>query len=187
MELVRLACDGCGADIELPGDARFVTCRYCDARLEVRRTEGAAFTRVRARVEKVERRTDALEKEVHRLEKERSLEREIDALEREWAERRERLMNRGKDGSLTVPTRGSAVAIAVSAGLAGLLFGATAPGGFGLPLGLAFCVLGGVFALTQDQKAVRYEQAQSEYLDRRDDLAQRLKKLRGRKKRRRER
>lgn len=51
MKLLRLACNGCGADIDLPDDARLVTCRYCGASLEVTETDGAAFTRVREVVE----------------------------------------------------------------------------------------------------------------------------------------
>jgi LSD1 subclass zinc finger protein len=187
MELVRLACDGCGADLELPRDARFVTCRFCDARLEVRRTESAAFTRVREAVERVERRTAKLSKEVRGLRAENrvlALEKQLDDVDRAWDEREGALMNRHRDGSSSVPSRLTAQGIGVAVVLLALVLLVALPSAEGVSLALVVAVAGVGLAAHQHSRAVRFELAVGEHLARRDELEQRLAKARRRARRR---
>jgi len=179
MGLVHLACDRCGADIDLPDDARFVTCRYCEAKLEVQHTDGAAFTRVRAAVARVEKKTEAIADEVKELRAENralSLRSDLEQLDREWDERRKELMNRSKDGTLTVPTTGAAFAVGALAGVAGLFIALNVNGSEGPLAGLVVAVVGLGLALMQHGRAEKYARAQTEHLERRDELEQRLKK-----------
>lgn len=183
MQLVRLACDGCGADLELPGDARFVTCRFCDARLEVRHTDSAAFTRVRKAVERVERKTEKLADEMQELRAENRvlrLEDELQQLEREWDEKKESMMIRGKDGSVSVPTRFSAQVIGFVTVVAGGIVALAMPRAEGMLAGLFIAGLGAAAGFFQHGKAVRFEEAQERYLDRRDRLEARMEKARRR-------
>ena len=72
IEAVKLSCNHCGANLEVAHDTRFVTCTYCDTQLEVRRKHGAAFTRIKQSVRKLERRTKKLAREVARLDRKTS-------------------------------------------------------------------------------------------------------------------
>ena len=190
MELVQLSCNGCGADIEVTEDARFVTCRYCQAKLEVKRTDGAAFTSVRKAVARVERKTDALADEMKELKAENralSIENEIDDLDREWEEREKELMTRTKRGELTVPTRGAAIAVGVLSaiiGMLGLFVAASPKGERGALFGVVIALGGGILAYFQHQKAVAYERAHADYSERRDELLDELEKAKRRKGRR---
>ncbi len=64
MELVAVRCQNCGSSLKLDPEARFVTCKHCASQLEVRHTEGAAFTKV---LEEVEGRLEDTEREISRL------------------------------------------------------------------------------------------------------------------------
>ena len=179
MDLVPLACDRCGADIEVPGDAHFVTCRYCEAKLEVQRTDGAAFTRVRAAVERVERKAQAIEREVQTLRAENralALRKDIDDLDRAWNELEKTLMTRAKDGTLTVPTTGGAFVIGALAVVVGLFVAAGLRASEGPLVGLVVAVVGVGLAVLQHGKATKYQRARADHLGRRDELEQRLKK-----------
>jgi hypothetical protein len=186
MELVRLSCNGCGADLDVSDDTRFITCGYCSAKLEVKRTESAAYTRVRKAVERVERRTEEIAGEVKELREENrmlSLERDIDQLDREWEERKKELMLRAKDGTLRVPTRGQALAIGLVAAVAAILMGGMGTklrDGMGAIIGLFVGGVGLIVAVLQHNKALAYERAHTEYLDRRDALTDQLDKKRRR-------
>lgn len=183
MELVRLACDGCGADLELPEDARFVTCRFCDARLEVRRTESAAFTRVREAVERVEQKTEKLSGEMRALRAENrmlSLKDELHQLERDWDQQKADLMIRGKDGNLSEPTRFTAQVIGGVTVAAGAFVALAMPAAHALLAGLAIGVMGVAVGVWQHSKAVRFERAQGRYFDRRAELEARIEKARRR-------
>jgi hypothetical protein len=161
MELVRLACNGCGADIEVPDDARFVTCRYCDAKLEVKRTEGAVFTAVREAVERVER----VEREVAELRAEnRLLE-----LDREWDERKKTLMLQNKKGDLVEPSRGMAMGVGFGAAAMGFVVMILVPTQ-GVLIGIGFIAVGGLGAFLMHGKAVQYEAARDEYERRRNEI-----------------
>lgn len=183
LELVRLACDGCGADLELPGDARFVTCRFCEARLEVRRTDSAAFTRVREAVERVEKKTEQLSSEVGVLRAENrllKLQDQLQQLEREWDQKKENLMIRGKDGSLSAPTRFSAQVIGFVTVVFGGIVAVAIPGAYGMLAAIFSAAIGVTAGVVMHGKAVRFEEAQGHYFDRRDRLEARIAKARRR-------
>lgn len=183
VELVRLACDGCGADLELPEDAHFVTCRFCDASLEVRRTDSTAFTRVREAVERVEQKTKKLSGEMRSLRAENralSLQDDLHQLEREWDQHKADLMIRGKDGNLSEPTRFSAQVIGAVTVAIGAFVALAMPAAQSWLAGLAIAVVGVAVGLFQHSKAVRFERAQERYFDRRDELEAQIEKARRR-------
>lgn len=183
VELVRLACDGCGADLELPDDARFVTCRFCEARLEVRRTDTAAFTRVREAVERVEKKTKRLSNEVAELRAANrvlKLQDELQQLERDWDEEKKSLMIRGKDGTVSEPTRTSAQVIGFASVVGGGFVAVAVPRAEFVLAGIAIAGLGLAGAYIQHGKAVRFEDAKCRYLDRRDQIEARIAKARRR-------
>ena len=46
MELETLSCNNCGAPLEVPPGANFVTCAHCGSRLAIKRTDNASYTEV---------------------------------------------------------------------------------------------------------------------------------------------
>ena len=50
MELITLSCNQCGAPLEAPPSARFLTCAHCGSRLSVQRTGSAYYTEVMEQV-----------------------------------------------------------------------------------------------------------------------------------------
>lgn len=57
MQLLTVACNQCGAPLDVPPETSFVTCRHCGAALAVHRNESVAYTR---RLDRLDRRTDQL-------------------------------------------------------------------------------------------------------------------------------
>jgi hypothetical protein len=174
MELVRLACNGCGADIEVTEDARFVTCRYCDAKLEVKHTEGATFTAVREavkRVERVEKKTREIEDEVAEL----RAENDLLELEHDWEEQRKDLMLKAKDGTLTEPSRTMAFGVGIGAFVIGVALMILVPTQ-GILIGLGFAGFGCLGAFLLHAKAVTYEAAVAEYEARRAAIVDRAER-----------
>ncbi len=182
METLSLSCNHCGAILDIPGETRFVTCTYCDTKLEIRRKGGAAFTRVKKAVERLEVRTERAEERAMKLEREVKLvrlEQEIDRLERAWERDRSELMNKNESGTLSAPTKGNAWVLGAGmVGLAALVWWMAPSVGLGIYLGLA-CVIGGVvIASWQAGKAERYEKALGAYSERHAALSAELREAR---------
>ena len=151
MKLLALNCNNCGAGIEVPRKANFVTCGFCDARLRVQHTETSAFTEV----------LDEMASDIKAIKRNTELTR----LDQEWMLRRERHQIRGKHGTVTKPSAISGVVMIVI----GLVFGAffiQAAGAFGL-VPMAILSIGGV---TQVMKAEAYDAEHAEYRRRRREL-----------------
>jgi DNA-directed RNA polymerase subunit RPC12/RpoP len=178
MELIELACNNCGADIDIDEDARFVTCRYCKAKLEVRRTDGAAFTKVREAVERIEKSTAELKREMKRLRAENAvlkLQEELEEVDREWADERKQFAF-GRDGRPA--TRGMAnlvfgFAFVIVVGAIVLLTQwseLTFAVVFNLGIGAAMGALG----YWLRQRALAHERAEKAYSARRADVEKRI-------------
>ena len=55
MKVTKACCQGCGADLQIDETIRFVTCNYCNARLEVVHDTTVTHTR---QLDKIEKTTD---------------------------------------------------------------------------------------------------------------------------------
>ena len=131
MKLLALNCNRCGAPLEVPEKAKFVTCTFCQTQLAVQRSGGAAYTEA---LEKLDERTEQIADDVEIL----KLQAELDRLDREWTSGRERYMLANKEGVMSVPHRSAAVIgmiISTVGGLAFTIFSSTMMGG-GLGLGM---------------------------------------------------
>ena len=169
MKLLALSCNHCGAPMEVPPKTKFVTCDYCQSRLAVHRSGGAAYTEV---LEALDERTQQIAEDVEIIKLQNKLER----LDREWMDNRAELMIRGKDGQLRVPDKAGSsvmVALVVAFGVvwtivAGAMFAPMAI--FGL-IFIAFAVWGGISGF---QKAEDYQRRQRSYQTRRRQLLDEL-------------
>ena len=97
MELTPVSCNHCGASLQVADTDRFVTCRYCNSQLEIKRSESTISTAV---LQNIDHNTAAMADDLHALRRESQLER----LDREWELRRQNLLVRNQDGSTGVPS-----------------------------------------------------------------------------------
>ena len=91
MKVISVSCNHCGAPLEVPKKARFVTCKYCSSRLAIKATESATYTEV---LEAIGERTEKIAQDVETIKLQNRLER----LDREWQTDRRRFMTRDKHG-----------------------------------------------------------------------------------------
>ena len=177
MELTPVTCNGCGAALQVPEGARFVTCRYCNASLEIKRTDSAIYTET---LQRIDQRTAEMAEDLDAIRHEHELER----LDREWTLRRESFMSRSKHGNVTEPSVvGGIMAIVIGGGF-GLFwtimaFSITSHGAaMGAPLGISifplfgvlFIVVAVISGLTMMSKALRYQQEQRDYQRQREKV-----------------
>ena len=164
-----MLCQGCGADLDVSDDVRFVKCDYCSAKLEVVRDESTVRTRV----------IETIADDVKIIRRQN----ELEQLDREWETKKGDFMVSDKNGNRSIPTRGGSVAGGVAILVFGIFWIAMASnigskvGGAGalFPLfGLAFIIFG-IFQATRGfTKADGFEQAESEYRKRRAELLRKL-------------
>ena len=102
MELETLACNNCGAPVEVLPTTNYLTCAHCGSRLAVRRTETAHYTEV---LEKLQARVDHVDREVKDL----RIDNDLLRLDQDWEDRRKEYMMHRKDGELVEPSVGRAI------------------------------------------------------------------------------
>ena len=177
MDITTVACNNCGAALDVPPAARFVTCRYCGANLEVKRTPSTISTEL---LDRIDQRTAAMAEDLGALRRSQ----ELEQLDHEWQLRRDGLLIRGKNGSVSEPTTVGGIVLIVFSSVAGLAWmtfafaitgGARAMGApgvfsafplFGLVF-IAFGVFGGIMTIT---RATRFRAERDDYERRRASL-----------------
>ncbi|HUQ68404.1 MAG TPA: hypothetical protein VM165_02710 [Planctomycetaceae bacterium] len=174
MDLERIACGSCGANLDVPDGVQFVTCRHCGSALKVARTDSVAFTEVLQTLKEQSARiadnTDVLR-----------LQNEIALLDQEWERRSADLMIHGKHGRISTPDKTSAVIGGVVITIFGLIWTVFA-GAMFPPMaifGLLFVGFGLWNSVSAYDKAGRYESLQAEHDRKRQDLQSRLRSLDG--------
>lgn len=64
MQIEKIACNSCGAPLEVTLTTRFVTCRHCRMKLSIQRTATATFTEI---LDQLMVKTDQLSEQVNHL------------------------------------------------------------------------------------------------------------------------
>jgi DNA-directed RNA polymerase subunit RPC12/RpoP len=163
MELITLSCGNCGAPLQVPDDAKYVTCNHCASQLAVRRTDTVTFTE---KLDEISQRTQRIEGELSELKSRQ----ELEDLDRQWEREREGYMIADKHGRRHVPTVAGSVFGGVAAAVFGVVWTAMAAnmGGGGLAVfGVVFIVLGVGIGLHSYSKAQDYLVAERRYRRRR--------------------
>jgi hypothetical protein len=104
MKLTPVSCQNCGASIEIPDSARFVTCQFCRTQLSVQHTGSAIYTEL---LGDIAEKTTEMAEDLKAI----RLQNEIEKLDREWEIERGTLLVRRKDGSTTEPNEAGAVIV----------------------------------------------------------------------------
>ena len=178
MKLEQLTCNACGAPLEVPESANFVTCNHCSTQLAVNRTESVTCTEALDRLAgSTEELTDRLDDLV--------AQNAIEALDREWQQERKKYITIHKNGQETIPTEDGAV----KGGIGGAIFGAfwtvftiaiMADAPFLLPKLLfpgigVLIIVGSLAGIGSTQSKARdYHTAEKRYLARREELLERI-------------
>lgn len=160
MPLEAIACNQCGAPLQVPDAAQFVNCNHCGASLAVRREESVTYTEV---LSQLSQQTANLAEQVAHLRYQNA----VDQVDRNWEAQRQAMLHRNKDGSTYEPNSTFSIIVGGALVAIGIILTAgTRAGGFGLGfvgLGLFFAVAGG-FA------GARFEKAKAAYRKRRARL-----------------
>ncbi|MGI9467047.1 MAG: hypothetical protein ACR2OA_08000 [Rubripirellula sp.] len=177
MQLERLVCNACGAPLEVPASAKFVTCGHCSGQLQIRRTESAVYTEILADLAE---KTEELSERIDDL----AANSELTAIDSNWQIERESLMVRDKHGNRHVPTKGSSIGTGVAATLFGCFWTvmairvtSTAPavGLFSVTkivfpaFGIIVIALGIYNSMSNFKKAEKYKRAERRYRQERSE------------------
>lgn len=181
MELLAVSCNNCGASLEVPLGANYVTCAHCGSRLAVKRTGSAVYTEL---LEKLDRKTDVMTRQLAEI----AYRSELERLDREWEATRQTFLTTDKRGRTHEPNElGSRIGGAIFAafgliwslatcGTTGAIGGSPAGDG---PFGIIYCFpligLGltgfGVWTfLKGPEQARKFEVARREYLRRKAEV-----------------
>jgi hypothetical protein len=162
MKVLSLACNHCGAPLEVRANTRFATCRFCDAKLAIHQEGSAAYTEV---LEEISERTGKIENRLANIE----IQNDIARIDREWEQEREGYYIRGKHGHRHLPSKAGSVAMAIVVTGFGVFWTAMASRA-GAPFalfGIIFigaAIASGVWGFT---KATQYEAGRRAYEQRR--------------------
>lgn len=177
MKVTKVCCQGCGADLQIDESIRFVTCNYCNARLEVVHDSTVTHTR---QLDKIERTTARMADNLKVIELQNDLER----IDREWDNQRNNLMVRNKNGHAAEPSSagsmvGGIITIVFGIFWMSIALSMGAPSFFPL-FGLIFIGIAIFNMVNGTVKAGTYQREQSEYEARRQSLITRLEQERKR-------
>jgi len=158
MNITKVCCQGCGADLEVNEDIRFVTCNYCHCRLEIVHDKTVTHSKL---LEKIEQKTDEMADDLKVI----RLQNDLEKLDREWSMKAESFMVANKEGVKSVPTATGSVVGGVFAVVAGIIWMVAAssmgaPGVFPL-FGLVFIAIAVVGMVRGAGKAGGYSTAKS--------------------------
>ena len=165
VRITKVACQGCGADLEVDESVRFVTCRYCGSRLEVCHQPSSIYTRLLERVEKTQRST---ERELRLI----RLERRLDRLDRQWERFVASASYRQRDGSRRAPAEADGVIIMVLVSLLaaiGIMAGFAEHWGLAIP-GFAIFGIGWRIASGARRRGREFAAARMRYLEKKAEL-----------------
>lgn len=174
MKIISLNCNHCGAPLEVPAKARFVTCGFCEAKLTVEHTGNSYSTAV---LEELQQTTRQIARDVAEMKSSTALEK----LDAQWERSRKQHLVTGKHGQQSLPTKNGAVIGGVmiagfglfwtimATGISGAGARMGAPGVFGIfPLfGILFIGFGVFNAFRIYSAAAAYERDQHKYRDER--------------------
>lgn len=127
MKILSLNCNHCGAPLDVPAKAKFVTCGFCDSRLAIQHSGNTYSTEV---MEQLVQKTDAIQDDVRELKRRAAL----SELDLRWEQNKRQFIVKGKNGSESLPS-------AVGMGVQGIF------GGIFVCIALVVSPPFGIFAL----------------------------------------
>ena len=167
MKIISLNCNHCGAPLDVPARAKFVTCTFCESKLSIQHTGSTWSTEV---LEELQKTTQTLASDVRQLQ----LRSDLDQLDRDWDKKKQQYFTRNRDGSTSVPSGTAAVIGAIGALGFGIFWVIMTSAGNAPPFfplfGVLFSGVAIVHMIIGVSKANRYKSAHSRYQRQRRNL-----------------
>jgi LSD1 subclass zinc finger protein len=165
MNLETVTCNNCGAPLQVPAGARFVTCTHCQTSLEVHRDASVVYTE---KVSEIADNTQKMAGELAELRRNSELER----LDREWEQERQQYMIRGQHGEVQEPSIvGSMIAGVLLTVFSVFWIGVASNAGAPVALiGVVFLIVGIAVAINGSTKARNLAAGRQRYQRRRAEL-----------------
>jgi len=169
-QLTSVACNHCGAPLEISPTTNFVTCAYCGYKLQVHRSASSVYTEVLESIDHIDQRTQRMEQDIDQIKRQN----EIERLDREWAMRRDGMLVRDKNGAMSEPSVVGGIFGAIIAVVGGIVWivvtsSSGAPAFFPL-FGVLFMIVGFIAGIGGVFRASRYQDAQRAYEQQREQL-----------------
>ena len=164
MELSPVACNNCGAPLQIPEAAQYVTCQHCSTQLEVKRNESVAWTEKMEHIETINRRTEQLVDQLAQL----RFQTEVNHIDRSWEREEQRYMVRDQYGNTHRPNAVGSVVVGCGLATFGFVLLFAADGG--LFLGPVMMLAGLVAGLVGNHQALKYQNARRRYQRRRNEV-----------------
>lgn len=161
MKILSLNCNHCGAPLDVPVKAKFVTCGFCDCRLAIQHSGNTHSTEV---LEQLVEKTSVIQDDVNELKRRARL----SELDLDWERNKRRFVVKGKNGSESLP---SALGMTIQ-GVVGIVFACFALVLFP-PIGMLVLVILGVNLFSQMTKYSGYQSAIQRYQTERRRLTSR--------------
>lgn len=160
LSLEKMLCDSCGAPLQVPSTANFVTCQHCQTALSVKRDNSIHYTQI---LEDIYEKTQELGERIDAI----SGWHEVEALDRKWEMDRQRLLKPGETVATSFETNASIIfgmLIGCTSVLAGFFI--AEPLIFGLLLTVLICGR----AIYRGNRAIRFRNYENRYLMERQQL-----------------
>lgn len=171
VKVTKVACQSCGADLEVDESIRYVTCRYCHSRLEICHHPSSVYTKLLERVERTQRST---ERELRLI----RLERQLDRLEKQWHAFVDSVSSRKRDGRAAPPSGSDAIGVVVVTAILGIGFLVEGLSGLAMwplaVLGGGILFAGFMIARHSRRRAREFEAMKTRYLQQRSAIHARI-------------
>ncbi len=97
----KICCQGCGATLPVSEELRYLTCNYCDARLEIVQDSATTYARLLDEIADRTRRIESKLDAIHAKER-------LQALDEAWQNYLASVSNKGSNGKLSPPSQDEA-------------------------------------------------------------------------------
>jgi hypothetical protein len=159
MPLESLACNNCGAPLQVPPSANFATCNHCGAQLAIHRESSVSYTE---KIGQIDERTERIARQLAELRYHQALEN----IDRDWDRQREKYLVSNKNGARREPSVVGGVLTGVVAAIIGLFFLQHLG-----PWAVLIIVAGIAAAIYSVVKAADYQRAERTYRMRRNRIS----------------
>lgn len=160
MKIISLNCNHCGAPLDVPAKAKYVTCGFCDSRLQVQHTGNTYSTTV---IEQLVEQANQIQEDVEFLKRQAA----IAELDERWKRQRSKFTVRDNNGRESIPTAMGAALQAIGATVICGFLGVSILGPIAIVIWLLLCLV----LLFHAKKAADYRDAHRRYQQQRRQLA----------------
>jgi hypothetical protein len=161
--------------LEVPAKTRFVTCNYCNARLEIHQSGSTIYSEV---LESIDTRTEKIADDLETI----KMQNDLEQLDRQWSMNLQDYQVRGRDGHYSIPSTAGAMIGGVLASVFAVIWIGFAVS-MGAPVffpmfGVVFLLIVVVSSVIAVTKSVAYRENRANYERQRHELMAKMNQRR---------